>query len=303
MPLFASPSYHGYDVTDYYTVNPDYGTNADFRRLMDEAHRRGIRVIVDLVLNHTSTEHPWFVDSASGPDAAHRDWYLWTDDKPGYLGPWGQQVWHLENGSYYYGVFWSSMPDLNLENPDVTAALYDVARFWLEEMGADGFRLDAVKHFVEEGEEQVHTEMTHDWLRAFNAHVEDVQPGTFTVGEAWDTSAISAMYVGSEVDQVFEFSLAQAILDGTDRGSAAPLKSALRQIRDLYPAGGYATFLANHDQGRVMNQLGHDRAKAKVAAALLLTLSGTPFVYYGEEIGMVGTKPDELILRLETLEP
>jgi alpha-amylase len=295
MPIMASPSYHGYDVTDYYTVNPDYGTNDDFLQLMDEAHRRGIRVIIDLVLNHTSSEHPWFVDSASGPDAAHRNWYIWSDSNPGYLGPWGEQVWYPKNGAYYYAVFWSGMPDLNLENPDVTATLYDIARFWLADMGADGFRLDAIRHYVEEGKQQVNTTMTHDWLRAFSAYVQGVQPDLYTVGEAWDASALAAMYTEGQVNQVFEFSLATAILDGVNRGSTSPIVSAMRQIQDLYPVGGYATFLTNHDQDRVMNQLGRDVDEARVAAALLFTLPGTPFVYYGEEIGMSGTKPDELI--------
>jgi alpha-amylase len=295
MPIFASPSYHGYDVTDYYTVNPAYGTNEDFGRLMDEAHKRGIRIIIDLVLNHTSIEHPWFLDSASGPDAERRDWYVWADKDPGYLGPWGQQVWHARNGSYYYGVFWEGMPDLNLENPEVTAELYEIARYWLEEMGVDGFRLDAVKHFVEEGEQQVHTEMTHAWLAKFYDFVKGVDPEAFLIGEAWDSTALSAMYVGNEVDAVFEFSLATAVLDGVNRGRATPIVSAMRTVQRSYPEGGFAPFLTNHDQPRTMTGLRGDWAKAKLAATVLFTLPGTPFAYYGEEIGMAGTKPDEKI--------
>jgi glycosidase len=300
MPVFDSPSYHGYDVVDYKTINPDYGTNEDFQRLIDEAHKRGICVIIDLVLNHTSDQHPWFVASAAGPDAEYRDWYVWSDADPGYLGPWGQQVWHPKNGSYYYGVFEGGMPDLNLENPDVTAELYEVARFWLEEMGVDGFRLDAAKHFVEDGKQQVHTPETHGWLADFYTFIKSVNPDALLVGEVWDNSNIASSYVGG-LDLVFEFSLAKAILDGANTAWATPLASAMQEIQRLYSEGGYATFLTNHDQNRVMDELSHDpdtlagTGKAKLAATTLLTLPGVPFVYYGEEIGMTGSKPDELI--------
>ena len=295
MPIFESPSYHGYDVTDYLTVNPDYGTNDDFRRLVEEAHRRGIRIIVDLVLNHTSSQHPWFVDSASGPDSERRDWYTWSETDPGYRGPWGQQVWHYKNGAYYYGLFWDGMPDLNLENAQVTAELYEVARFWLEEMGADGFRLDAARHYIEDGKVQAHTPQTHTWLQGFYAFTREVEPGALTVGEIWDVSDAVVTYVGSDMDLAFEFSLATAILLSVNEGRATPLASMMKEVQRLYPQGGYATFLANHDQNRVMDELGRDADKARLAATVLLTLPGVPFVYYGEEIGMTGAKPDELI--------
>jgi len=295
MPVFESPSYHGYDVIDYLTVNPDYGTNADLQQLIDEAHRRGIRVIVDLVLNHTSDQHSWFVDSASGLDAERRDWYIWSETDPGYLGPWGQQVWHPKNDAYYYGLFWGGMPDLNLENPDVSAELYDVARFWLDGVGVDGFRLDAARHYVEEGDTMSHTPATHDWLRGFYTFTKDVNPEALTVGEIWDVSDLVATYVGDQVDLAFEFSLAKAILLSVNEGRVTPLESAMKEAQRLYPEGGYATFLTNHDQNRVMDEFSQDLGKAKLAATVLLTLPGVPFVYYGEEIGMTGSKPDELI--------
>ncbi|MFN2225492.1 MAG: alpha-amylase family glycosyl hydrolase [Anaerolineae bacterium] len=295
MPVLTSPSYHGYDVVDYYTVNPDYGTNDDFRQFMDAAHARGMYIIIDLVLNHTSTEHPWFVDSASGPDSERRDWYIWSDEDPGYLGPWGQEVWHPRNGAYYYGLFWSGMPDLNLENPLVTAELEDVARFWLEEMDVDGFRLDAARHYVEDGKIQEHTEATHQWLRDFCTFCQEVEPEMLAVAEVWDTSYAVAQYTTEDVNLAFEFSLAGSILSAVNNGRAGPLASTMREVMRLYPAGEYATFLTNHDQNRVMNQLNRDEDKARLAATLLLTLPGVPFLYYGEEIGMVGAKPDELI--------
>ena len=297
MPIFVSPSYHGYDVVDYYAVNPDYGTNEDFRRLVDEAHRRGMRIIVDLVLNHTSSEHPWFLDSAAGPDSERRDWYVWVDEDPGYLGPWGQEVWHLKNGAYYYGIFWSGMPDLNLQNPAVTAELQDVARFWLEEMDVDGFRLDGARHYVEDGQVQSHTETTHEWLHNFHTYCRGVEPQMLAVAEVWDTSYAVASYTTEDVNLAFEFSLAESILSAVNSGRAGPLASTMREIVRLYPEGEYATFLTNHDQNRVMNQLNRNEAQARLAATLLLTLPGVPFVYYGEEIGMAGAKPDELIRR------
>jgi alpha-amylase len=291
MPVAASPSYHGYDVTDYTTVNPDYGTNDDFRALVAEAHRRGVRIIVDMVLNHTSDQHPWFLDSASGPDAERRDWYVWSEEAPA-----GTQTrWHERNGAYYYGYFWGGMPDLNLQNPEVTAALYEVARFWIEEMDVDGFRLDAARHYVEEGNTLIHTAATHAWLQDFYRYSQGLDPQIVTVAEVWDVSDVVATYVGTDVDLAFEFSLATAILLGVNDGGVTALTSALKEIQRLYPGGHFATFLTNHDQNRVMDALGRDEAKARLAATVLLTLPGVPFVYYGEEIGMTGSKPDEKI--------
>ncbi len=118
MPIFASPSYHGYDTVDYRTINPAYGTMEDFETFIAAAHKRGIKVIVDLVINHTGADHPWFVDSASSPASPKRDWYVWRADDPGWKQPWGGgPTWHEKNGAYYYGIFWSGMPDLNLAQP------------------------------------------------------------------------------------------------------------------------------------------------------------------------------------------
>ncbi|HSJ52442.1 MAG TPA: alpha-amylase family glycosyl hydrolase, partial [Anaerolineae bacterium] len=295
MPVAASPSYHGYDVTDYTTVNPDYGSNDEFRALVAELHRRGVRVIVDMVLNHTSDQHPWFLDSASGPEAERREWYIWADEHPGYSGPQAQTVWHEKDGAYYYGFFDSSMPDLNLQNPEVTAALYEVARFWIEEMDVDGFRLDAARHYVEEGRTLAHTEATHAWLQEFYQYSLELEPEILTVAEVWDVSDVVATYAGTDVDLAFEFSLAKAILLSVNEGGVTPLASALKEIQRLYPRGGYATFLTNHDQNRVMDALGRDETKARLAATILLTLPGVPFLYYGEEIGMTGSKPDPQI--------
>jgi alpha-amylase len=294
MPVAESPSYHGYDVVDYWQVEQDYGTNADLRQFIAEAHRRGIVVIVDLVLNHTSNQHPWFLD-AQTPGSEHETWYIWRTERPLYLGPWGQPVWHQADGRYYYGVFWEGMPDLNYENEVVTDVMYDVAHFWLQDMGVDGFRLDAIKHLIEDGRVQENTPATHAWLEGLHRFVRSVTPDALIVGEAWTETAEVIKYIGDEIDVAFEFDLAQAILDSISKGDSQALVAAQAQVLKLYPQGQYAVFLTNHDQNRVMAQLKNDPGAAKVAATLLLTNPGVPFIYYGEEIGMWGVKPDERI--------
>ncbi|MCL4262131.1 MAG: DUF3459 domain-containing protein [Anaerolineae bacterium] len=296
MPIMDSPSYHGYDVVDYYTVNPDYGTNEDFQRLMEEAHKRGIRVIVDMVLNHTGRDHEWFVESRT-PSSEWRDWYVWAEDDPGFIGPWGQQVWYRTPTGYYYAVFWDGMPDLDYTNPDVTEAMLDASRFWLEEMGADGFRLDAIKHLIEDGSVQENSDETHEWLQGFYTFYKEVNPEALAVGEAWTSTREVLDYTGDEVDIAFQFDLAEDILTSAKRGTGTAVAQTMGNIVESYPPGQYATFLANHDQNRVMSQLIGDEGKARVSASVLLTSPGVPFIYYGEEIGMTGTKPDEDIRR------
>jgi alpha-amylase len=295
MPIMPAASYHGYDVIDFYDVAPEYGTLDDVRELIAQAHARGIAVILDLPINHTSTQHPWFIASAAG-DPAYADWYLWADEDPGYRGPQGQVVWHELGGRYYYGVFWGGMPDLNLENPEVTAALYDITRFWLEEVGVDGFRLDAIKHLIEDGRDQVHTEATRAWLRDYQNFIKSVNPNALTVGEVWDTSFRARDYVrDGAVDLVFEFDLADAMLQSARQGTNTAIASMQQRMIDLYPLNQFATFLTNHDQNRVMSVLAGNAGAARTAASLLLTAPGVPFIYYGEEIGLTGVKPDERI--------
>lgn len=296
MPISVSPSYHGYDVVDYFEVDPEYGTNEDFKRLMEEAHARDIKVIVDLVMNHTSVEHPWFIESQD-PDSEKRDWYIWADENPNYRGPDGQVAWHDDPSGAYYGVFWSGMPDLNYDNPEVTAAMYEAAEFWLTEMGVDGFRLDAIKHMIEEGQAQENTRSTHEWLEDFYTFYKEVNPQALTVGEAWTNTQQVVEYTGDEVDIAFQFDLALDILAASSAGVGKAFATTQAEVVEAFPLNQYATFITNHDQNRVMSQLRGDVAKARLAASILLTGPGVPFVYYGEEIGMTGTKPDEDIRR------
>lgn len=296
MPITESPSYHGYDVIDYYSLDPEYGTRQDFDHLIDEAHQRGIRVIIDLVINHTGRDHPWFQASNAG-DPLYRDWYIWEENNPAYPGPWGQQVWYVGQDGYYYAVFWSGMPDLNLENPLVTQEMNKIVTFWLTEMDVDGFRLDAIRHFVEDGSVQENTSETHAWLQSFHQHYKSIDPQAFTVGEAWTETSQVLDYIGDEVDIAFEFDLAEAFVRSSVGPIAGSASSQLQLVLDTYPPGQYGVFLTNHDQDRIMSVLDGDVQRAKLAAVMLLTSPGIPFIYYGEEIGMTGTKPDEDIRR------
>ncbi|MBP7149130.1 MAG: DUF3459 domain-containing protein [Acidobacteria bacterium] len=298
MPVFASPSYHGYDVTDYRQVNPDYGSEADLRRLCEEAHRRGLKVIVDLMINHTSDRHPWFLDSRGGPSSPKRDWYIWRADDPGWTQPWGGQnrTWHPYRGEYYYGLFWSGMPDLNFRNPEVRREVEQIAEFWLAR-GVDGFRLDAARHIVEAGpgQGQAGSAETHAYWREFSRFVRRTNPRALLVGEVWSDPATVAEYFGStdtlpggdELPMNFDFDLAGAIVEAAKGGTAEPVRGSLERVAAVYPPGVLdAPFLTNHDMVRVATQLANDAARLRSAAAVLLTVPGTPFVYYGEEVGM-----------------
>ncbi|MBA2277816.1 MAG: DUF3459 domain-containing protein [Chloroflexia bacterium] len=298
MPIMESTSYHGYDVTDFYAIERDYGTNDDFRHLMDEAHGRGIRVIIDLVLNHTSVEHPWFQQAVSDPASPYRDWYIFEPEDPGYPGPWGAQAWHPapDGGAFYYGVFWSGMPDLNYRNPAVTTEMEKVTAFWLTEMGVDGFRFDAIKHLIEEGRVQESTPATLAWIADYSAFVRAEKPEAYMVGEVAGagTDALSLYYPGL-LDAYFHFELAQQTVNAANFGIPRQLAGVAKGTEDRIPDQRFATFLTNHDQPRIATQLGGAAADLRLAAMLLLTMPGTPFIYYGEEIGMAGDKPDERI--------
>jgi glycosidase len=295
MPVTESPSYHGYDVADYRAVERDYGDAAALKTLIKEAHQRDMVVIVDLVINHTSSEHPWFQAALADPQSQQRDWYLWSEGDPGYRGPWGQPVWHPRGDAYYYGIFWSGMPDLNYRNPEVTDEIYEITRFWLQDMGVDGFRMDAIRHLIEDGSVQENTPETHQWLRDYYNYYKSLKPEALTVGEVWTRTEDVVPYVGDELDICFEFDLASAILSSAEGGYASTVAGVMQKVDSLYPPQQYATFLTNHDHERTMTQLDGEEAQAKVAAAIYLTLPGVPFIYYGEEIGMTGPKPDERI--------
>ncbi len=295
MPIHPSPSYHGYDVVNYYAVNPDYGTLDDFKRFLAEAHSRGIKIIIDLVLNHTSMMHPFFRDALLGETASYHDWYLWSTTDLG-------DGWHpLMGGTkpmFYYGYFCDCMPDLNYLNPDVTAQMEKVVKFWMETIGVDGFRVDGAKHLIEEDSVTLNSPATHAWFKNFYSFYKAINPLAYTVGEVASSDArIVSTYTGDQFDQIFNFEMASGVMNSVNGESVSGIKSAVTFAQKDMPSWDFGTFLTNHDQDRVMSVLGGNVDKAKNAAFILLTSPGTPYIYYGEEIGMEGRKPDENIRR------
>jgi alpha-amylase len=295
MPIHPSPSYHGYDVTDYDGVNPDYGSSAMMDALIAESHKRGIKVVLDFVPNHTSVQHPWFVDSATSVTSSHRDWYIWSQTNPGWTQPWGTgPTWYQAGGTgpWYYALFWSGMPDLNWRNPAVRSEMDAIAGRWLAR-GVDGFRLDAVRYLIEDGAGlQQDRPETHSYLGNWAAGVLATNPHAMIVGESWADCQTISTYFGAPaaggLPLLFNFPLADAVVSGVAAGSARTIAAMLDTVARTYPAGSAdAPFLTNHDQERVASRLGGDPARLKLAASILLTLQGTPTIYYGEEIGML----------------
>ena len=294
LPIVEAESYHGYDALDYRALEQDYGTEEDFRQLLDAAHERGITIIVDYVINHTSDAHPWFEASENG-DAEFSDWYRWGDEDPGYAGPWGQtDVWYRSNvrDQWYYAVFWDRMPDLNHENPAVTAEINDIARFWLEDLGVDGFRLDAIRYVIEDEVDGrpilADSPVNRAYLADFNTFIHEVKPEAFTVGEILvNSSGVIANYIDdNSVDAAFEFALSEAIISAAQQGNKRPLENQLIFTLNEFQQGTYANVTTNHDFPRLFSTVGEDEGVNQVVINLIMTLPGFPFIYYGEEIGM-----------------
>jgi glycosidase len=411
-PIYSSPDWHGYNVTDYKNINQEYGTLEDFKSFIDEAHARGMRVLLDFVANHTSKLHPWFIESKS-PNSPKHNWYLWRNSDPNWRSPIGAgNPWHLEasnsklkvifpgtiqtalggqawnpngletqateisngvyaltvvlpagryeykvtlNGSwdknyglngiknglnividvpksqivkfvfdcntqkvwdsinnpktviapsevptrvdavttnpaYYYGVFGEGSPDLNWRNPEVKTALFEAAKFWLER-GADGFRVDAVRHLFEgstgnSSDVEPDQPETLAWVSDFSSFVHRVKPDAAIVTEAWATTHTVAKYfVNGHGQQLgFDFDLQYAIRESIKTSQPKALQSVLEQVAQHYPPSAVdAIFTSNHDLERLnFSSLKQYRS----AAVLLMTLPGTPFIYYGEEIGL-----------------
>jgi alpha-glucosidase len=308
-PFFPSPDKDfGYDVADHTAIDPRYGTMEDFDTLVAEAHKRGIRVILDMVLNHTSDQHPWFVESRSSRENPKRDWYLWKDQPNNWASIFGGSGWVYDEktGQHYFHMFLKEQPDVNWQNPEVRQAQLDVFRFWLER-GVDGFRLDVFNaYFKHPGLEDNPTKFG---LRRFDKqiHVNDMDrpemmpllgelrslldsyPERYSVGEPFiSTIEKTARYAGEgKLHTAFHFFYDDMSL--IPKWGASHFR---RQMLDLDRAssGLYLPALAmsNHDSTRAASRYcrGEDDANARIAMALLLTLHGTPFIYYGEEIGM-----------------
>ncbi|HNP08523.1 MAG TPA: alpha-amylase family glycosyl hydrolase [Cyclobacteriaceae bacterium] len=308
MPIMPSPSYHKYDVTDYKNIHPDYGTIEDFKNFVDQAHQRDLKVIVDMIMNHISNRHPWFQQAVENPEGPYRDYFVWADrdsianeiaKKEITLDSDNITQWHPvkgdEEGEHYYGFFNSDMPDLNFDNPQVRNEFVEIGRFWFEEMKVDGFRLDAAKHIYPDDR----AEDNHAFWEWFRNEMEKFKPDVYMVGEVWSPATEVAPYLKG-IPALFNFDLGVAIIKTVNKGKdTTSLVKTYKKISDYYqnvtPKYLDATFLTNHDQNRILSELKDDPEKMRTAISLLMTLPGTPYLYYGEEIGMLGVKPDKHI--------
>ena len=301
MPINPSPSYHGYDITNYRAINPQYGTMKDFKHLLAAAHRLGIKVIMDLVINHTSNRNPWF-KAAQNPRSPYRNWYYWAGPKTHLkaVSVIGGPVWRADGQQHYMGIFSPGMPDLNYNNPAVRQAMISIGRFWLN-LGVDGFRLDAARHMYVKRPAQVHNPVAVSkdiaWWTEFRQGIDTSNPHAYLVGEVTDNDYRQMAPYFKPLNATFDFPLARRLIRMASAEHNDHLGATLVHIQKVYRSatGHYvqdAPFLSNHDQNRVMSDLHGNRNHMKVAAQLLLTLPGNPFIYYGEAIGMRGVKPD-----------
>ena len=293
MPIMPSPSYHKYDVTDYKAIDPQYGTMDDMRALVQECHARGIRIIIDLPINHTSLRHPWFLSAAESlqkrkEDSPYIDYYHFSKES-------GSKFVQLNGTKWYYEEQFSGggMPDLNLDNEAVLAEIRDIMVFWLQDVGVDGFRLDAVTSYYT-GD----TGRNIRFLNWLKATAEEIKPGSYLVGEAWVGLQTIGEYYQSDIDSFFLFPVSQA--EGyiakaiRARKPAAEFVKGMEQLEASIPEGIWAPFLGNHDTGRAVGSLQARQApeRAKFAEGLVNIMGGNTFTYYGEEIGMVGSGDD-----------
>ena len=337
-PHYPSPLFDvGYDISDYTNCAPEYGDLADFKRFLDGAHQRGMRVILDLVLNHTSHQHAWFQESRSSRTNSKRDWYIWREGVDGvppnnWISTFGGSAWEYDptTGQYYYHFFFKEQPDLNWRNPQLKQAMFDVVRFWLE-LGVDGYRLDAIGTIFEDpsmpdapmamtlaeyhrAEAEARTEaerqqLAQIWDDIFQYQVE--QPGMHelmkelraVVDEYADRVLVAEnhdlSYHGNgedEMHMVFNFPLTW-----TERLTPAWVRAnqadRLGQLAAISPQSWACNTLGNHDSPRIFNRFGdglHDQELARLSLALMLTLRGTPFLYYGEEIGMTDLNLEDI---------
>ena len=288
MPIMPSPSYHKYDVTDYKAIDPAYGTMEDFQAFLEKAHDLGIQVILDLVVNHTSNQHPWFQDAKTGEGSQYRDYYNWQNH-PG-------EGYRQLGSAYYECRFVSEMPDLNLDNEAVRAEIVDIMKFWLD-MGVDGFRLDAVTSYYTGDSGQNIAFLS--WL---NGEAKRLDPNCYLVGECWADESTIAGYYTSGLDSFFYFPMST----GSGKGEIAGILSEETDARGkrygelilhleerFGPEALMAPFLDNHDTDRIAQVIGvYAPERLKAAYGMLAMMRGGTYVYYGGEIGMVGSGPD-----------
>ncbi|MEK6268305.1 MAG: alpha-glucosidase, partial [Planococcus sp. (in: firmicutes)] len=319
-PMYKSPNDdNGYDISDYQAILEEFGTMADFERLMEEVHARGMKLIIDLVINHTSDEHPWFLESSSSRNNPKRDWYVWRDEPLNWESIFGGPAWEYDEKTqqYYLHIFSKKQPDLNWENPEVRKELYKMINWWIDK-GIDGYRVDAISHIKKE---YANTEGAGDhlfvpsWDKFMN--VDGIQPllkelheETFskydimTVGEANGVSADEIdEWVSEEsgkFNMIFQFEDIDLWNTEVSNGVNVPeLKQVLSKWQDKVNGVGWnALFIENHDKPRVVSTWGDDqsywRESATALACMYFFMQGTPFIYQGQEIGMSNAPFEEL---------
>ena len=289
-PIFTSPTYHKYDCNDYYEIDPKFGTMEDLKELVELCHGRGVQIILDLVVNHTSTRHVWFqkfLTAHQNYDESdpYYDFYTWgTGSQP------GRSFHKLGNTSHFYeGNFSNEMPELNYDNPNVRQAMVDVAKFYLD-LGVDGFRFDAAK-YIYYGEAERNTDFW-DW---YMAQLRSIKPDVYSVAEVWDGDGVTIPYNSST--NCFNFTMsqvggqiAQTAANGDPGVMARYIESYLQQIRAQRSDAMLCSFIANHDMDRTAGFLPISNGRAFVGANLNILTPGSPFIYYGEEIGLRGSR-------------
>lgn len=294
MPMMDAVKYHGYDVINYKAVEPDYGTMEDFESLVRACHENDIKIVIDFVVNHTSIQHEWFLDAVSNENSPYKDFYFIYDSRE--EGPAGMPLkQHAETGKYFYANYDYIMPDLNYSNQQVRDTIKDIAGFWLDK-GVDGFRLDGAKEI------DTDPEITHSWWKEFSTYVAEKNPAAFVVGENWIESYISLAPYYSDMISSFDFPL-RVTIDNVALGKVSDILTKLLKGRERFKQAAEAegsassmmidsTMIGNHDLMRVFFRMKEDKGRTKLAAALLLTLPGTPFIYYGDELGMTSISED-----------
>ena len=328
MPFFPSPLRDdGYDISDYQTVHPGYGTLEDFRKLLESAHERGIRVIIEMVLNHTSDQHPWFQEARSSQNNPRRDWYVWSDTDTRYKGTRiifldtekSNWAWDPVSKSFYWHRFFSHQPDLNWDNTAVREQMWNVMKFWLE-MGVDAFRLDAVPYLMErEGTNCENLPETHEILKGLRRKLDEQFPGRMLLAEAnqWPADLRPYFGDGDEFHMAFHFPLMPRMFMGLKLEDRKPITEILQQTPEIPPSCQWSLFLRNHDEltlemvtdmerdymydmyaasksmrlnlgirRRLAPLLNNDRRRIELMNGMLMSLPGTPIIYYGDEIGM-----------------
>jgi len=328
LPFYPSPLRDdGYDIADYTTVHPSYGTLDDFKAFLTAAHNRGLRVIIEMVMNHTSDQHPWFQEARSSQDNPKRDWYVWSDTDTKYKGvriifidtELSNWSWDPVSKSYYWHRFFSHQPDLNFDNPMVFEAMWEIMKFWLD-MGVDGFRLDAVPYLVErEGTSCENLPETHAIIKEVRKRLDQFYPGRMLLAEAnqWPADVRAYFGDGDEFHAAFHFPLMPRMFMAVKLEDRKPIIEILDQTPPIPDNCQWCIFLRNHDEltlemvtdverdymydeyatdktmrinlgirRRLAPMMENDRRRIELLNGLLMSMPGTPIVYYGDEIGM-----------------